>query len=573
MRNPVSARKTNKVNKVNNIWKPVKYWNGTLYDTVKISAEKYPDYIAYSFMGKKVKYSSFLEKIDRAAAALSAIGVRENDVVSIVMPNVPQTLIMFYAANRVGAVVQMIHPLSSPRELEDFLNQVNSETIIIMEQFYHVVKELREKTGLKNVIVAGVKEALPFLKKLPYAVTEERKIIKPEKTDDILFFSDFMKIGKNKLPVIPNTDRTHLPAVILHSGGTTGKTKAILHSNYAVNASAAQMKAAEDVMPGSKMLTIMPVFHGNGLVIAVHLILHSGGTCVLIPRFTPESYAKDMLKYKCEYTSGVPSLFKKVIDAQCMKKADLSFLKGVFSGADSLPVNLQIILDDFLHNHGANISVRQGYGMTEGVVATTLNPNGKEKEGSIGVPLQDVTLKIVEPGTDRELPQGEVGEIVFSSVTNMMGYYNDLEETENTLKKHSDGLVYVHSGDLGSVDSEGYVFFCGRIKNMIVTNGYNVFPLEIEMIIQKHPAVKQCCVIGVQDSERMEKVVVFIRPNEIGQEVEQTKEELKAFFRKNIARYAIPRDILFIDSFPVTKVGKIDINRLKDMYLEMTGMK
>ena len=551
-----------------NYWKPVEYRDGTLFDLLATSAEQYPDQFAYEFMGKKVTYRAFLEEIDCAAAALSALGTKEDEIVCIAMPNVPQALIFFYAANRIGAVVNMIHPLSSSLEIMHFVNRVHAETILVMDQFYPAVKEIRGQTGLKNVIVAGVKEALPAIKKLPYSLTLGRKIPKVGKDEDVIFFSDFMKTGKGVSPILPASDRTYKPAVILHSGGTTGKTKGVCHSNYAVNSAVLQMEASGNYLPKEKMLTIMPIFHGNGLAIGVHLILRFGGCCVLIPRFSPHSYVHELLKHKCNYSSGVPTLFEKIIEVPEMKKADLSFLRGLFCGADSLTVELQSKINAFLQAHNADVTIRQGYGMTEGVVATTLTPATEQKDGSIGVPLPDVTVKIVEPGTDRELSTGEIGEIAFSSVTNMMYYYDDEEETEITMKTHSDGKRYVHSGDLGYVDEDGFVFFKGRIKRMIVTNGYNVFPLELENTIQKHPAVGRCCVVGVPDPERIEKVVAFIILNPDIPATDEMKQKLISHFRKNIARYAVPRDIVFTDAFPATKVGKINYSELINRYTD-----
>ena len=552
----------NETQKMSSYWKQVEYRSGTIYDLLKESGQKYRNNIAYDFMGKKVTYGSFLKQVDRASAALSVLGVKEDEIVCIAMPNVPQALIFFYAANRIGAVVNMIHPLSSPQEIKSFVNRVKAHTILVMDQFYPVVKQIRAETELQNVIVASAGEAVPFIKKLPYKLTQGRKIKKPGKNDNAILFPDFMRMGNNASPVLPTKDRTNLPAVILHSGGTTGKIKGVCHSNFAVNAAVLQMNATGNYLPKEKMLTIMPIFHGNGLVIGVHLVLYFGGCCVLIPRFSPQSYVSDLLKNRCNHTSGVPTLFEKIIEVPEMKKADLSFLRGVYCGADALTAELQNKINRFLREHNSPVMIRQGYGMTEGIVATTLNPVSEQREGSIGLPLPDVTLKIVAPGTDVELPCGEVGEIVFSSVTNMLYYYDDEEETNLTLKLHSDGRKYIHSGDLGYVDKDGFVFFKGRLKRMIVTNGYNVYPLELENIIQKHTFVQKCCVVGLPDKERIEKVAVFtvLAPGVIPDE--KTRLLLNDYFKENIAKYAIPRMTVFVDSFPTTKVGKIDYNKL-----------
>lgn len=551
------------------VWKPVAYRDGTLCDLVLQCAEKHPDYTAYEFMGKKTKYRAFAEQIGQAARALASLGVREDEIVCIAMPNVPQAIIFFYAVNRIGAVANIIHPLSSEQELLMFLNRVRAKTVLIMDQFYGNLRSIRDRTAVENVIVADVGEALPAFKKLPYALTAGRKIPKIGKNEKILRFRDFMKLGVGKPALPAQGDRTDKTAVILHSGGTTGKIKGVCLSNRSVNASALQMFAAADLREKDRMLSVMPIFHGNGLVIGVHLILISGGDCVLIPRFTPKTYAEELLKHQCNFMSGVPTLLEKLMEVPAMQKADLSFLKGVFSGADSLSVDLQRRINAFLKEHHAPITVRQGYGMTEGVVATTLNPDSPQKEGSIGLPLADVTVKIIRTGTTEELPRNEIGEITFSSCTNMLGYYEDEEETSLVMKVHPDGKTYIHSGDLGLMDEDGFVYFKGRIKRMIVTNGYNVFPSDLENIIESHPSVNRCCVLGVPDPDRIERVIVFIVPQHGTEPNEETKKELLAFFRKNIARYAIPREILFVDDLPRTKVGKVSFGELLERYEAM----
>ena len=542
---------------------PVRYPKGKLIDPVLEIAKQFPDHIAYEFMGKKCTYTRFVEQVEVCARALTALGVKQNEIVCIAMPNVPQAIVFFYAVNRIGAVANMIHPLSSEGEMLTFINRVEAKTLLLMDQFYGSIQNIRGQTGLENVIVAGIGEALPALKKLPYKLTLGRKVKKIPAGEVILRWPDFLKLA-SRVTALPDVGgREDEVAIILHSGGTTGKIKGVCLSNRSVNACAAQMKAANPMIDASdKMLTVMPIFHGNGLVIGVHAMLITGAKCVLIPRFTPATYARDLLKYKCNYMSGVPTLFERLMEVDCMQNADLSFLKGVFSGADYLSVELERRIDAFLEAHNSPVKVRQGYGMTEGVVASSLNPVTGIKEGSIGLPLPDTKMKIVRPGTDEELPVGETGEIVFSSVTNMQGYYKDEEETANTLRRHGDGLLWIHSGDLGTVDEDGFFYFKGRIKRMIVTNGYNVFPMELENIIEGCDLVDRCCVLGVPDKERVEKVKAFIVLKKGVARGEATTEQIKTYCRARIARYAMPREIEFIEALPKTKVGKVDYNKL-----------
>ena len=541
----------------------LEYNNDTLIKKVEDIAKEYPNNIAYEFLGSRCTYKKFIERVDLVARSLSALGVKENEIVCVSMPNTPQAIIFIYALNKIGAIANMIHPLSSEGEMEGFLNKVSAKVLLMMDQFYPTIRRIISNTLVETVIIASIKDALPLIKKLPYSLTIGRKIPKISKDEKgILLWNDLLKMGDGiSLPTLDeNVERT---ALILHSGGTTGKIKGVMLSNKAVNASAMQMKKAHPpICAQDRMLTVMPIFHGNGLVIGVHTMLITGARCILIPRFTPESYAKDLLKYKCNYMSGVPALFERLMNQECMQKADLSFLKGVFSGADSLSIELEKKINEFLKSHKAKVLVRQGYGMTEGVVASSLTPLDGGKLGSIGVALPDVQMKIVEPGTSKELPVGEVGEIVFSSVTNMQGYYNDPIETSITLKLHEDGKYWVHSGDLGSVDEDGFFYFKGRIKRMIITNGYNVFPMELENALEGHKLIDRACVVGIPDDVRGERVKAFLVLKEKSDNEEEVINTIKEYIKTKIAKYALPREYEIIEELPKTKIGKVDYHKL-----------
>lgn len=545
----------------------MEYHHGLYVDIVEESAKSYPNNIAYTFMDQAVSYPDFVAQINKTARALTALGIGEDDVISVCMPNMPQAIIMFYAVNKIGAVVNMIHPLSTEKEILDDINMLNSKAIMILDAMYANVPGIVNATSLEHLIICSAGDVLPPLLKLGYQLTQGRKIKKPANNLKHITWPELQKKSQSETVIPTISDRTDKAALILFSGGTTGKTKAVSISNLSINASATQMIATTSTFTdGVSFLTVMPIFHGNGLIIGVHAVMMAGAKSILIPRFTPESYVKDMLKYKASFISGAPTLFERMLDVEDLKSADLSFIKGMFSGADALSAELEHKINAFLADHGCKIHVRQGYGMTEGVVASCLVPEGDFKEGSIGKPLNDVVMKIVEPGTDNELPIGEVGEIVFSSVTNMIEYINEPEETAMTMRKHSDGLTYIHSGDLGCVDEEGFFYFKGRIKRMIVTNGYNVFPLEMEEIIEQNEMVKRCCIVGVPDPKRIEKVKAFIVLNPGYDKSDETKDKLNEYFAKNIARYAKPREIEFIDELPKTKIGKVDYNALKNKH-------
>ena len=316
--------------------------------------------------------------------------------------------------------------------------------------------------------------------------------------------------------------------------------------------------------PGDRMLAAMPLFHGFGLGVCVHSMLSQGGRCILIPRFTAKSYAKQIVKYKCNFIAGVPTLYEALLRLPSMDNADLSSLKGVFSGGDSLSIELKKKFDKFLYDHKAVIQVREGYGTTETVTACCLTPTNIYKEGSIGLPFPDTYIKIVKPDTDEEVPYGEEGEILLAGPTVMKAYMNNPEETAKTLRKHADGLTWVYTGDLGSMDEQGFIYFKGRAKRMIISSGYNVYPGQIENILDANENVQMSCVIGVPDAYKMQKVKAFVTLKPGVPADDNTKQELLAYCRKHIAKYAMPYDIEFRDELPKTLVGKVAYRVLEE---------
>ena len=543
----------------------LEYFEGTMFEKVEEIANKYPNNIAFDFMNRPTTYREMIKHIRNCAKSLSTLGVRENDRVTIALPNCPQAIYMFYAINLIGAVSNMVHPLSSEEELAFYINESESETVITLDQFYHKFEAIRAKTCAKNIIIARIRDALSQPLKLGYMLTEGRKIKKIPSDAPVIFWDDFLRFGKTRFFDIKVSRKSEDAATILYSGGTTGTTKGILLTNKNFNALSQQIIAANPIFrPGDKMLAAMPIFHGFGLGVCIHSMLANGGRCVLVPRFTPASYAKLITQYQINFMAGVPTLFEALLRLPKFDKANLSCLKGVFSGGDSLSIELKKKLDKFLYDHEAKIQVREGYGTTETVTACCLTPSHRYKEGSIGLPLPDVYIKIVEPGTDKELPYGEEGEILLAGPTVMKEYIKHPEETAATLRKHDDGLTWVYTGDLGVMDSEGFVYFKGRSKRMIVTSGYNVYPAQLENIIDSCDKVSMSCVIGVKDPYRMQKVKAFIVLKNGIEASDEVKEEILNYCSKRIAKYAMPREIEFRAELPKTLVGKVAYRKLEE---------
>ena len=541
------------------------YFQGSMYEAVERIARQNPNAVAFDFMGRSTTYKKMIEEIQRCAKSLRTIGVREGDCVTIAMPNCPQAIYVFYAANLIGAIANMVHPLSSEKEIEFYINESKSVTVVTLDQFYHKVEAIRQNTCAVNIVIARIRDALSKPLKAGYMLTEGRKLEKIPKDAPVIRWDEFCSLGKACFWNYKVPRKADDPAVILYSGGTTGKTKGILLTNLNFNALAQQIISTNPMFrPGDKMLSAMPLFHGFGLGVCIHSMLANGGRCILVPRFTADSYAKLITKYKCNFIAGVPTLYEALLRLPSMDKADLSCLKGVFSGGDSLSVELKKKVDKFLYDHRSMVQVREGYGTTETVTASCLTPIHMAKEGSIGLPFPDMYFKIVEPGTDIEVPYGQEGEILMAGPTVMKEYVNHPEETAQTLRHHADGLTWVYTGDLGVMDADGFVYFRGRKKRMIITSGYNVYPGQLENILDANPMVQMSCVIGVPDPYKMQKVKAFVMLASGVEPTQETEDKLMRYCRQHIAKYALPYDIEFRKTLPTTLVGKVAYRELED---------
>jgi len=534
----------------------------SMYEMIKNVSEKYETLIAYDFMGKAVTYREFLEEIDNCAKALVIQGVKMGDTVTVCLPNVPQAVIMFYAINKIGAIASMVHPLSAENEIMFFLNEAESKVAITLSQFYHKFKPIIGKTKVEKVIVAKIGEALPTVKGFFYRfIGNEPKV---ENESCVISWSEFISKGKECAKSIEFTGKGEDPAAILFSGGTTGTSKGILLTNLNFNALAMQTAASADCLfPGAVMLSIMPVFHGFGLGVGIHTILSYAGKCVLVPKLNVDEFPYLFKKHKPNFMAGVPTLFEAMMRNEGMKDVDLSSLKGLFSGGDSLSIELKKKVDSFLKEHGAKIQVREGYGTTECVTASCLTPADYYREGSIGIPFPDTFYKIVIPGTNDEAPTGTMGEICIAGPTLMREYINNPKETSQTLRVHDDGKTYLHTGDLGYMDDDGFVYFVQRLKRMIVTSGYNVYPSQIENVIDSHEAVMFSTVIGVKDDYKMQRVKAFIVLKPGFTPTDEIKASIKAHCEKSIAKYALPSEYEYRDNLPKTLVGKVAYRELE----------
>ncbi|MGI6727831.1 MAG: AMP-binding protein [Anaerovoracaceae bacterium] len=541
-----------------NVPKHINYPNTSMFELVQNTAKAFPNFIAYEFMGKTTTYAEFINEVNQCAKALKAIGINEGDRITICLPNVPQAVIFFYAVNLIGAISNMIHPLSSEGEIQFYLNNSNSKAAITLDIFYDKFENIRGNTVLKYLIITSIKDKLGIINIIGYNLSKGCKIKDVSRKTDTILWKDFLKKGKKYNLGYTVIKKGQDPAVILYSGGTTGTTKGILLTNLNFNALAMQTAAMGDcIFPGHTMLAIMPIFHGFGLGVCIHTMLTNGCKCLLIPTFNFKMFGKLLKKKQPNYIAGVPTLYEALLRNKKIKGIDLSCLEGVFSGGDSLSIELKKKVDFFLKKHGAKVQIREGYGTTECVTASCLTPKSFAKEGSIGIPFPDTYYKIVKPNTQKELSYEEEGEICISGPTVMLGYIGNPKETSHTLQIHPDGRIWLHTGDLGVMDSDGFIYFKQRIKRMIISSGYSIYPSQLENVIDAHEAVLMSTVIGIDDPYKIQKVKAFIVLKPDFLPTEKVKKSIKDHCNKNIAKYAMPYEFEYRKSLPKTLVGKV----------------
>jgi len=542
----------------------LQYPDGTMVGLLLEAVARYPDQIAYEYFGATCNYRSFYEKIKDTAKSLKSQGVKEGDKVAICMPNTPQAVMMFYAVNMVGGIAALIHPLSAEKEIEHYINEANATFLLTLDLVYDKVHNIVDNTCVTKIVVASAGDNLKPIKKFLYKFKNRGTVPKIELTDDIMTWREFLNYGYDYEGEVACLKSANDPAVILFSGGTSGDPKGIMLSNLNFNALAIGAKLMCDPAgPGESILAILPIFHGFGLGVCIHTTLCAGMKVVLIPSFVPKDIVKLIKKHKISFLCAVPSLYEFMTKIN-MGKHDLESLKCVVSGGDFMSKSLKEKVDECLKEHGSSANVRIGYGLTEASAATCLMPTDQYREGSIGVPFPDTYYKIVKIGTHEEAKYNEDGEICMSGPTIMLGYLNNLSSTMQTLQLHEDGKVWLHTGDVGSMDEDGFVYFKQRIKRIIVSNGYNLYPSYIENVLNSHPYVFTSTVIGVAHPKKVQVAKAFVVLNDHVKPSKEVEKELRRYCEKNLAKYTLPAMFEFRDNLPKTLVGKVAYRKLEE---------
>ena len=541
----------------------------SIHEALMRSVEKDPNSIAYDFIGTRSSYRKFAEDIERLANALSHLGLAKGDCITIAMPTTPQGIICFYAANRLGAVASMIPPESTAEEIRFCLNTSKSKFALILDVTYPSFREILGDTDLEVIIVTNLGDCLPGAKRIGYYMTKGKKFTPSPKSSHVRWWKDLMKKG---CPPAPKEDgNADDLAVILFSGGTTGTPKGVMLSNLNFISEGMQAAAWGNFSSEDSILTSLPLFHGFGLGVCVNAIFMGGGTCIMTPTSKPEGIANLIKKKKPTFIVGVPTLYESLSRSRNLQGADLRHLKAAFSGADTLPRKTKEAFEATVRRGGGTITLLEGYGLTEAVTAVMATPLTEYREGSIGIPYPDMLAKIVKEGTTEEAPVGEDGELCIHGPPVMLGYLGEPEATAQTLTKHADGRIWLHTGDIVSMDEDGFFYYKLRLKRMIKSSGMIVYPGQVEAVLLNHPDVEAACVIGTPDRYQGEQVkgfVVLKDPSRAGKEMEEI---LIDHCRKRLIRWSCPYEVEFREELPLTPAGKIAFKRLEEEEVEKSG--
>lgn len=540
--------------------KHLEYPECSVYEHIRQKAESYGKACAVSYYGKKISYTELLSEIDRCACALTASGVKKGDRVSICLPNIPQAIYLFYAVSQIGAVANMIHPLSAEEEIIHALKLTESRYLFAIDLIAEKLEKVAGKTDLDLVVTVSPAVDMPLWMKAGYQL---KSLADRIPRSGFMQWNEFIASGEaSGTKAASVAGKADDCAAILYSGGTTGKPKGIMLTNKNFNALALQsIDACGCLKKGDRVLSVMPIFHGFGLGVCIHTVLTFGGIAVILPKFNVKEFDRLIFKYRPNVIAGVPAIYEAMLRSTAFEGRSLDFIKCVISGGDSLAASTKIKLNSMLRRHGCKCTVREGYGLTECVTGSCLTPDGCTVSETCGLPYADTDYRIVDPETGEDVPVGDTGEIILTGPTVMKGYYNEPEETAQALRMEHDGRIWLHTGDLGYQDENGYIYFRQRLKRMIVSNGYNIYPQILENIISSHEKVAMCAVVGIPDELRGQRVKAFVMLRESCPE-DDMRTELMHLLKKYVAAYAIPKEIEFLNSFPKTLVGKIAYNEL-----------
>lgn len=534
----------------------LEYYNGSMYDIVLDTKDKYPNNIALEYFDTKYTYKELIAHIDDVALALKKYDIVENECVTICMPNIPEAIFLIYAINKIGAICNIIHPLSTKNDINNAISETNSTIMFTTDVSYNNVKDIE----IEDLIVCDISNSLSGIKKFLYNVKNKKNMLYNEK---VIRWSDFLKCENKVQDTHVNRGQDN-PTVIIYSGGTTGKSKGIILSNLCFNSISKQCEVVcKEAKAGNSILSALPIFHGFGLCVCIHVPLSLGLKCILIPKINTNKINNLIKTKKPNLLPVIPSMLNIITKGKHLGMNSFKSVKVILSGGDYLSDELRDKVLKYFRKCGSTAHIQIGYGLSEATAFVSATCESVKETNNIGIPNPDNVIKIFEPHTDIEKEYGEVGEICVQGPSIMLGYINQDSETANVLKEHYDGTTWLHTGDLGFMNKDGVLHYSSRLKRMIISNGYNIYPLELEEIINKCKYVDSSIVVGIKHKIKQEvpkAVIVLKKAYELTSEIER---EIKDYCRNNIVKYAIPYEYEFRPFLPTTKIGKIDYRKFE----------
>lgn len=519
---------------------------------------------ALEYYGRKFAYADLIVNVKKTAAALRGAGVKKGDIITVVSIMTPEIIALFYAADMMGATLNLVDPRYSVEGIREYIEEVDSHLLVCLNVVYERCRQAAKRTNVEKVIVLSPADSLPPLMAVGYKLTTPDK---NKYASNVIRWKQFIKGGEGQSTAAEPYDPDHA-CVVVHTGGTTGSPKGVMLTDDCFNGIALQFQAYPKLFHrGQKLMNVMPPFIAYGFACGIHLPLVLGFTVIIIPNLDPAKLGSLVLKHKPEHMFGVPTHYQQLASDPKLRDKDLSFIINYAAGGDSLSRGAEQTVNDFLAAHGARYPIAKGYGMTEVSSAATVAAGLDNKPGSVGIPMVNTVVAAFEPGTDQELPIGQRGELCISGPCLMKGYYNKPEETAILLRRHPDGRVWAHTGDMGYLDEDGFVFLDSRIKRMIIRHdGFKVFPSMIENVVSRHPAVHQCSVVGCADKDHTQgrlPFVYIVLKSDTTAKKKQVIRELERMCAEELPEYVQPVAYKFISSMPMTPVGKVDYRQLE----------
>lgn len=536
----------------------------SIYEYMYENNKDYLEDIALIYLKKKITYGQLIDNISIVEKALTALGVKKGDIVTVAMPCTPEAVYCVYALNKIRAVANMIHPLAGSNEIVDYLNEVQSTVFLMFTGTYTIIKDVLDKTNVKKAVVAYPTESLGRIVNTIFKVKSKK--IKWSK--QVISWSDFIKDGKSISELKIEDVNCHEISIMSHTGGTTGTPKCVMLTDYNINSAIWQIGATMKHDRQETMLVCLPPFVNYSLTNSILEPLAYGFKAVLVPEYHAEKFAEYVAEYKFNHLNAIPAYWEALLNIKGIEKCDLSNLVYCFYGGDAMNPVSEAKVNDILISGGAKHKLGKGYGATEMTSAVTATFDECNEPGSIGIPLPKMICQIVDSETNEELGYGEEGEICFTGPSIMVGYYQNEVATNEIIKVHSDGHRYIHMGDLGYITKDGVIFITGRIKRLMITKGRDgmitkIFPERIEKVIMQHPRIKLCCTIGIADEHRVNIPKSFIVLNEVGSDIDKIKSEITSLCNEELPEYMVPEEIEIIDVVPRTPRGKVDYRALE----------